>query len=73
MLIVARSWDLIPTFSSSAVDDEVVGWHRVRISVHAQDQMGLLAMVTNKITECGGDIKSAQIKTTEFGQGFNFF
>jgi GTP diphosphokinase / guanosine-3',5'-bis(diphosphate) 3'-diphosphatase len=39
---------------------------RVRLVVHTQDQIGLLANVTRSITDSGGDIKSAQIKTTEF-------
>ena len=39
---------------------------RVKLTVHTQDQIGLLANVTRAITENGGDIKSAQIVTTEY-------
>jgi guanosine-3',5'-bis(diphosphate) 3'-pyrophosphohydrolase len=47
-----------------------VGWdtaqappRRVRITVHSQDQMGLLANVSSAITGQGANITSAQIKT----------
>jgi len=36
---------------------------RVRITVHSQDQLGLLASVTQAITAIGVNIASAQIKT----------
>jgi guanosine-3',5'-bis(diphosphate) 3'-pyrophosphohydrolase len=36
---------------------------RVRITVHAQDQMGLLANVSQAVTAQGANITSAQIKT----------
>ena len=36
---------------------------RVRITVHSQDQLGLLAHVTQSITSLGVNIASAQIKT----------
>ena len=42
---------------------------RVKLAVHSQDQKGILATITKTISEDGGDIKSAQIKTTEFGKG----
>jgi (p)ppGpp synthase/HD superfamily hydrolase len=36
---------------------------RVRITVHSQDQLGLLALVTQAITTLGVNIASAQIRT----------
>lgn len=47
-------------------DNQVKAARRVKLTVHSQDQMGLLANVTKAITDNGGDIKSAQIKTTEY-------
>lgn len=44
-------------------DNEVKSQRRVRITVHSQDQMGLLANVTQAITKHGANIASAQIKT----------
>ncbi len=38
---------------------------RVKLAVHSQDRKGLLAKVTKSINDNGGDIKSAQIRTTE--------
>lgn len=46
---------------------------RVRLIVHSQDQIGLLANVTKAITEHGANINSAQIKTTSFGKAVNSF
>ena len=46
---------------------------RVRLTVHSQDQIGLLANVTKAITEQGANINSAQIKTTNFGKALNAF
>lgn len=57
-----------------------VGWdisvkapRRVRLTVHSQDQMGLLANVSRAITESGANINSAQIKTNENGKAVNSF
>jgi GTP pyrophosphokinase len=57
-----------------------VGWdgavkapRKVRITIHSQDQLGLLANVTKAITENGANINSAQIKTTELGKAINSF
>jgi guanosine-3',5'-bis(diphosphate) 3'-pyrophosphohydrolase len=44
-------------------DTEVRAPRRVRITVHAQDQLGLLANVSQAITTHGANITSAQIKT----------
>jgi guanosine-3',5'-bis(diphosphate) 3'-pyrophosphohydrolase len=44
-------------------DDGVRAPRRVRITVHSQDQLGLLAHVTQAITSVGVNITSAQIKT----------
>ncbi|NLF24889.1 MAG: bifunctional (p)ppGpp synthetase/guanosine-3',5'-bis(diphosphate) 3'-pyrophosphohydrolase [Deltaproteobacteria bacterium] len=38
---------------------------RVRLTVHSQNQRGLLLKVSKSVTDNGGDIKSAQIKTSE--------
>jgi guanosine-3',5'-bis(diphosphate) 3'-pyrophosphohydrolase len=54
-------------------DNEVKAPRRVRITVHSQDQIGLLANVTKAITENGANINSAQIKTTAFGKAVNTF
>ena len=47
-------------------DRAVKAPRRVKLAVHSQDQKGLLAKVTKAINDNGGDIKSAQIRTTEF-------
>ena len=44
-------------------DTVVKAARRVRITVASQDQMGLLASVTQAITANGANITSAQIKT----------
>jgi GTP pyrophosphokinase len=44
-------------------DTEVRAPRRVKITVHAQDQLGLLANVSQAITTHGANITSAQIKT----------
>jgi len=41
---------------------------RVKLAVHSLDQKGVVASVTKIINDLGGDIKSAQIKTTEYGK-----
>jgi (p)ppGpp synthase/HD superfamily hydrolase len=46
-------------------DNEIKNVRRVSLTVHSQDQRGLLAMISKTITDKGGDIKSAQIRTTE--------
>lgn len=48
-----------------AWDNEIKNVRRVSLTVHSQDQRGLLAMISKTITDKGGDIKSAQIRTTE--------
>jgi GTP pyrophosphokinase len=45
---------------------------RVRITVASQDQMGLLASVTQAITANGANITSAQIKTERGKAAINF-
>lgn len=54
-------------------DVEVKTPRRVRLTVHSQDQMGLLANMTQAITNNGANINSAQIKTTSFGKAINSF
>lgn len=54
-------------------DVSVRAARRVRLTVHSQDQMGLLANVTRAITDSGANINSAQIKTTESGKAINSF
>ena len=46
---------------------------KVRVTVHSQDQRGLLANVTRAITSAGANIHSAQIKTTDTGKAVNAF
>jgi GTP pyrophosphokinase len=45
---------------------------RVRITVHSQDQMGLLANVSQAVTAQGANITSAQIKTEHGRAAINF-
>lgn len=45
---------------------------RVRITVHSQDQMGLLASVSQAVTSQGANITSAQIKTEHGRAAINF-
>jgi GTP pyrophosphokinase len=45
---------------------------RVRITVHAQDQMGLLASVSQAVSEQGSNITSAQIKVAHGKASLNF-
>ena len=54
-------------------DNEVKAPRRVKISIHSQDQIGLLANVTQAITTQGANIASAQIKTMENGKAVNNF
>ncbi len=54
-------------------DNDVHAVRRVRITVHSQDQVGLLANVTKAITEHGANIASAQIKTSGYGKAVNMF
>jgi GTP pyrophosphokinase len=54
-------------------DGAVKAPRRVRLTVHSQDQMGLLANVSRAITDSGANINSAQIKTTELGKAVNSF
>ena len=54
-------------------DVEVKAPRRVRLTVHSQDTIGLLANVTRAITENGANINSAQVKTTAHGKASNSF
>ena len=45
----------------------------VRLVVHSQDQLGLLANMSQAITSCGANISSARIKTTTHGKAINTF
>lgn len=49
-------------------DTEAKAPRRVKLAVHSLDQKGILASITKTINDNGGDIKSAQIRTTEFGK-----
>jgi GTP pyrophosphokinase len=53
-------------------DNEIKAPRRVRITVHSQDQRGLLANVTQAITKNGANITSAQIKTDHGKAVINF-
>lgn len=54
-------------------DDQIHAERRVKLTVVSQDQRGLLAAMTNAISENGANIVSAQIKTTELGKAVNMF
>mgnify|MGYP001451813392 CR=1 FL=1 len=54
-------------------DTETEAPRKVRVRIHSQDQMGLLANVSRAITDIGANIISAQIRTTEFGKAVNSF
>jgi guanosine-3',5'-bis(diphosphate) 3'-pyrophosphohydrolase len=54
-------------------DMDVKTARRVRITVHSQDQMGLLANVTSAITSNGANIANAQVTTTNYGKAINSF
>ncbi len=53
-------------------DNEIKAPRRVKITVHSQDQRGLLANVTQAITKNGANITSAQIKTDHGKAVINF-
>lgn len=46
---------------------------RVRLTVHSQDTMGILAKITQVITENGANINNAQVKTSDNGKATNTF
>lgn len=54
-------------------DNAVKAPRKVRLTIHSQDQMGLLVNVTKAITENGANINSAQIKTTGLGKAVHLF
>lgn len=56
-----------------AWDDEVQAPRKVKITVHSQDQIGLLANMSHAITSQGANISSAQCKTTSAGKAVNVF
>ncbi|MDZ4786511.1 MAG: bifunctional (p)ppGpp synthetase/guanosine-3',5'-bis(diphosphate) 3'-pyrophosphohydrolase [bacterium] len=54
-------------------DTDVKTPRRVRITVHSQDQMGVLANLTSAITTNGANIANAHVKTTQEGKAINSF
>jgi GTP pyrophosphokinase len=54
-------------------DGELQAPRRVKLTVHSQDHIGLLANVTAAITSNGANINSAQIRTTDRGKAVNTF
>lgn len=54
-------------------DTEVKQPRRVKITIHSQDQIGLLAKVTTAITTHGANIANAQVRTTNFGKATHNF
>lgn len=54
-------------------DNEVTQPRKIRLTIISQDQLGLLAAVTQAITDNGANITSAQIKTNENGKAVNQF
>ena len=49
-------------------DDTAHQLRRVKIIVHCQDQKGILVKITQGVSDNGGDIKTADIKTSDFGK-----
>lgn len=56
-----------------AWDNDIKIDRRVRIVVHSQDQIGLLANMSNAITAAGANIVSAQCRTSVLGKAVNTF
>lgn len=56
-----------------AWDNEVVTERKIKVMVHSQDQIGLLANLTQAITSNGSNIISAQIRTDNRGKAVNTF
>lgn len=54
-------------------DTQTQASRRVKLIVHSQDQIGLLANVTSAITANGANIVSAAIKTSGLGKAVNSF
>lgn len=54
-------------------DNEVRPPRKISLTVASQDQLGLLANVTQAITQNGANINSAQIKTNTNGKAINTF
>jgi guanosine-3',5'-bis(diphosphate) 3'-pyrophosphohydrolase len=54
-------------------DDELQSMRKVRLIVHSQDQMGLLANMCKAITDSGANIVAAHAKTSETGKAENSF
>jgi GTP diphosphokinase / guanosine-3',5'-bis(diphosphate) 3'-diphosphatase len=54
-------------------DAEVTAARKVRLTVHSQDKIGLLADLSQAITAQGANITSAQCKTTSFGKATVIF
>ncbi|MCB9030474.1 MAG: bifunctional (p)ppGpp synthetase/guanosine-3',5'-bis(diphosphate) 3'-pyrophosphohydrolase [Deltaproteobacteria bacterium] len=54
-------------------DTDVSTPRRVKLTVHSQDQMGVLANLTNAITTNGANISNAHIKTSPDGKAENSF
>ncbi|MCO6432141.1 MAG: bifunctional (p)ppGpp synthetase/guanosine-3',5'-bis(diphosphate) 3'-pyrophosphohydrolase [Deltaproteobacteria bacterium] len=54
-------------------DTAVSTIRRVKLTVHSQDQIGLLANMSHAITSAGANIYSAQIKTTSQHKAINSF
>ncbi len=54
-------------------DTEATPLRKVRITVHSQDQVGLLANMSQAISTQGANIVSAQCKTSSIGKAVNIF
>jgi len=54
-------------------DTEVKAPRSVRITVHSQDQMGILANLTGAITSNGANIANAHVRTTSDSKAVNSF
>jgi GTP diphosphokinase / guanosine-3',5'-bis(diphosphate) 3'-diphosphatase len=54
-------------------DTEVKSVRKVKLTVHSQDQIGLLANMSHAITAQGANITGAQCKTTALGKAINQF
>ncbi len=54
-------------------DSELKPVRRIKLVVHSQDQMGLLANMCQAITGCGANISSAHAKTSDLKKAVNTF
>ena len=54
-------------------DVDIKAPRTIRLTVHSQDQIGLLAKVTQAITDNGANITKADVRTSGYGKAVHFF